>query len=159
MLIRSISCTSTATTLQARARAVMRAQSFSRTGADSTLESSRPLMRRAGSRMTAATTTGPASGAQPASSTPARPPTSGQRRSRCRGSVAKMPAPSIAKVMQVSEDVGAIRVLQRGIAAVQVLASAAVAQQRIGDEKRVARQLGGVQQQRTEIGDVQHRVI
>src|SRR6185437_6676030 len=159
MLIRSISSTSTATTLHACARAVMRSYSFSRTGADNTLESSRPLMRPAGSRTTAATTTGPARGAQPASSTPARSPTSGQRRSMCRGSAAKMLAPSIAKVMQVSEDVGAIRVAQRGIAAVEVVASAAITQQRVGNEERVARQLGGIQQQRTEVRDVQHRVV
>src|SRR5690348_12585832 len=159
MLMRSISSTSTATTLHACARAVMRSYSFSRTAADRTLESSSPLMRRAGSRITAATTTGPAKGAQPASSTPARSATSGQRRSLCRGSVAKMPAPSFGKVMQIPEDVGAVRVAQRGIATVEIVAVAAVAQQRVGDEERIARQVCRVQQQRSEIADVQHRII
>src|SRR5579875_405015 len=157
--MRSISSTSTATTLQACARAVIRAYSFSRVLADSTLESSRPLMRCMGSRMTAATTTGPASGAQPASSTPARSPVSGQRRSRCRGSVAKMPTPSIAEVMQVPEDIGAIGFAQCGIAAIEIVAVATVAQQRVGDEKWIAWQIGRVQQQRTQVTDVEHRVI
>src|SRR6185312_8066547 len=159
MLMRSISSTSTATTLHACARAVMRSYSFSRTAADSTLESSSPLMRRAGSTMNAATTTGPAKGAQPASSTPATSPMSGQRRSLCRGRVAKMPAPSITEVMQASEDVGAIGIAQLDIAAVEIVAVTAVAQQRVGDEERIARQVGGIQQQRRKVTDIEHRIV
>src|SRR5690242_17401292 len=113
-------------------------------------------MRRAGSRMTAATTTGPAKGAQPASSTPARSPISGQRRSLCRGRAANMPALSVAEVMQASEDVGTIGIAQRGVAAIEIVSVATVAQQGVGDEERIARQIGGIQQQRSEVTDVEH---
>src|SRR5690348_11570116 len=125
----------------------MRTYSFSRTGSLSTLESSNPLMRRAGSRITAATTTGPASGAQPASSTPARSGMSGHRRSLRRGEVATSQPSSITKVMQASEYPCAIGVAQRLVAAIEVEAVATVSQQRVGYEERIARNVGCVQQQ------------
>src|SRR5690348_6202134 len=125
----------------------MRTYSFSRTGSLSTLESSNPLMRRAGSRITAAKTTGPASGAQPASSTPARSGMSGQRRSVRRGEVATSQRSSITKVMQVSEHPCAVGIAQCRIPTIEVEAVAPVAQQRVGDEERIARNVGRVQQQ------------
>src|SRR6185312_3254477 len=125
-----------------------------------TLESSSPLMRRAGSRITAATTTGPASGAQPASSTPAKSGEAGQSPSLRRGSVAKKWfGSSIGKVMQRPEYVGAIRIQHGEIAAIQILPLAAFPQQAIGGKKTVLAQAGRVQQQRPGKGDVQHRVI
>src|SRR6185312_14435901 len=124
-----------------------------------TLESSSPLMRRAGSRITAATTTGPASGAQPASSTPARSGDAGQSPSRRRGSVANWRGSSIGKVMQRPEYVGAIRIQHGEIAAIQILPLAAFPQQAIGGKKTVLAQAGRVQQQRSGKRDVQHRII
>jgi hypothetical protein len=54
MLMRSISSTVAYATAQAMARSLMRPASTSRRSAVSTLESARPLMRFAGSRITAA---------------------------------------------------------------------------------------------------------
>src|ERR1700741_3461487 len=70
MLKRSISSTVANATAQAVARSLMRAASTSRRSAVRIFESARPLMRRAGSRITAAAYTGPARGPRPASSTP-----------------------------------------------------------------------------------------
>src|SRR5205814_2936213 len=70
MFSRSISSTVEKATAQAVARSLMRAASTSRRSGVSIFESARPLMRRAGSRMTAAAYTGPASGPRPASSMP-----------------------------------------------------------------------------------------
>ncbi|MBK9657549.1 MAG: hypothetical protein IPO66_19770 [Rhodanobacteraceae bacterium] len=71
MLMRSISSTSTTMIDQASACAWISGINASRRLAVSTLESASPAIGRAGSRMTAATTTGPASGPRPASSMPA----------------------------------------------------------------------------------------
>src|SRR4029079_7706742 len=70
MLMASISSTLANATAQATARSRMRPASSSRRSAVSTFESARPFPRRAGSRITAAAYTGPASGPLPASSTP-----------------------------------------------------------------------------------------
>src|SRR3989338_1517502 len=61
----------TSATAQATARSWIFSESRRRRAAVSFLESSRPGMRRAGSRMTAAATTGPKSAPRPTSSTPA----------------------------------------------------------------------------------------
>src|SRR4051812_2913034 len=70
MFSRSISSTVENATDQASARSLSRAASTWRRSGVSSLESARPLMRRAGSRITAAAYTGPASGPRPASSMP-----------------------------------------------------------------------------------------
>src|SRR5579859_3880292 len=70
MFSRSISSTVANATDQAVARSLMRSARSSRRSGVSTFESARPLMRRAGLRITAAAWTGPASGPLPASSTP-----------------------------------------------------------------------------------------
>src|SRR4051794_34870742 len=72
MLMRSISRTLAAPTATHSARSTMRAASFSRSAAESFLESSTPRMARAsGAMMTAHATTGPARGPRPTSSIPA----------------------------------------------------------------------------------------
>jgi hypothetical protein len=58
-------------TAQVSARVRIFSAAFSRLTAESFLESSSPWMRRLGSRMTAAATTGPNSAPRPASSVPA----------------------------------------------------------------------------------------
>src|ERR1700704_4434239 len=70
MLIRSISSTVAKATDQATARSLIRAASTCLLSGASTLESARPFTRRAGSRITAAAYTGPASGPRPASAAP-----------------------------------------------------------------------------------------
>src|SRR5919198_1874318 len=70
MFSRSISSTVENATDQEIARSLMRSASTSRRSGVRSFESARPLMRRAGSRMTAAAYTGPASGPRPASSMP-----------------------------------------------------------------------------------------
>src|SRR5919205_3944190 len=68
--MRSISSTLAYAMDQAMARSLMRPASTSRRSGVRSLESARPFTRRAGSRITAAAYTGPASGPRPASSTP-----------------------------------------------------------------------------------------
>src|SRR3954468_16895938 len=70
MLRRSISSTVAKAMDHAIARSFILSAKTSRRSGVSTLESSSPLMRRAGLRITAAAYTGPASGPRPASSTP-----------------------------------------------------------------------------------------
>src|SRR5579883_1451706 len=101
------------------------------------------LMRSISSTSTA----GPANGAQPASSTPARSDALGHNASLRRGSVAKMEGSSIGKVMQGSEHVGTIRIQHREIAAVFILSLAPLSQQGVRGEKAVLVQIGRVQQQ------------
>ena len=67
----SISAASAQPSPQARLRARIAVASTSRRAGESTLESASPAIGRDGSRITAAATTGPASGRRPASSTPA----------------------------------------------------------------------------------------
>ena len=71
MLSVSISCTDADPIAQHRARAQIWSNSRSRCKALSFLESASPVIGLRGSRITAAATTGPASGPRPASSTPA----------------------------------------------------------------------------------------
>ena len=71
ILSRSISSHSTNSIRHASARSTISGYSASRRASLSFLESFRPSIGRCGSRMTAATDTGPASGPRPASSTPA----------------------------------------------------------------------------------------
>jgi hypothetical protein len=71
MLMRSISSGSARPTPNASATPSMSATSRSRCAAVSFFESSTPGRRAPGARITAAATTGPASGLIPASSTPA----------------------------------------------------------------------------------------
>jgi hypothetical protein len=71
MLIVSISSTSTNATLQAAAFCLISFASFSREAGSSFFESSMPIIRVPGFKITAAAQTGPASGLIPASSTPA----------------------------------------------------------------------------------------
>jgi hypothetical protein len=70
----------------AQALARISSYSFSRRAAVSFLESARPAIGCRSSRMTAAATTGPASGPRPASSTPATRPGGCQGRQACSGS-------------------------------------------------------------------------
>src|SRR6266849_3344329 len=70
MLSRSISSTLAKATAQAIARCLILPARISRRSGGSTLESASPRTWRAGSRITAAAYTGPASGPRPASSTP-----------------------------------------------------------------------------------------
>ena len=70
MFRRSISSTEATATAQASARSRIATASASRVGSLSCLESASPSMGRAGSRITAAANTAPASGPRPASSTP-----------------------------------------------------------------------------------------
>src|SRR5690349_180069 len=83
MFSSSISCTLAMPTEQHRAFSRILSYSLSRCSAVSCLESFRPRMRLLSSRMTAAATTGPASGPRPASSTPAINPTGSQSRRFC----------------------------------------------------------------------------
>ena len=70
MLMASISSTVASAIAQASAFSRISMASRSRRAAESFFESARPTIGRAGSRITAAATTGPASGPRPASSTP-----------------------------------------------------------------------------------------
>src|SRR5688572_16801651 len=70
MLRRSISSTLACATALASARSTTMRANASRCSALSSFESLRPLIARAGTRITAAANTGPASGPRPASSTP-----------------------------------------------------------------------------------------
>ena len=88
MFSASISAASAQATAQAVARAATASASRARAAAPSVLESASPATGRPGSRITAAATTGPASGPRPASSTPAT------RRPPSRGSVLTTPAPA-----------------------------------------------------------------
>ncbi len=71
MLIASISAASARPSAQASAWSRISAASTSRRRAESFFESASPAIGRAGSRITAAAITAPASGPRPASSTPA----------------------------------------------------------------------------------------
>ena len=75
MLTRSIVSWSTTPTPTASARSWITAKSSSRRSGVRSLESARLATRRSGARITAAATTGPASGPLPASSIPATRPT------------------------------------------------------------------------------------
>ena len=102
MLSASISATSASAIAHASARSRITTASSSRRGADSSLESRSPAIGRAGSRITAAATTGPASGPRPASSIPAirRPVVSASRalrRSSWRGTGAFTRRPARAR--------------------------------------------------------------
>ena len=79
----SISSRSAQPTPQASARLRMMGASRARSAGVRTFESARPRMRRRGSRITAAATTGPASGPRPASSTPATRARSRSLQCRC----------------------------------------------------------------------------
>src|SRR3954471_4135630 len=78
MLSVSISSTLACAIEQQRAFSQIRSNSRSRCNGVRTFESARPRMRLVSSRMTAAATTGPASGPRPASSTPAIRPSGSQ---------------------------------------------------------------------------------
>src|SRR5258705_5276698 len=96
MLMRSISWADAAPMPTARARAWIRAASFSRSAPVSFLESSTPRMARASGGMTTAhATTGPASGPRPTSSIPAR---RGPRETRSsRSTVLQRGMPGVAR--------------------------------------------------------------
>src|SRR5688572_21638526 len=79
----SISATSAQATDHAIAPPRILIASSARSSGSTTLESRMPRMRRRGSRITAAATTGPASGPRPASSTPARKPSRTRLNASC----------------------------------------------------------------------------
>jgi len=79
MLMRSISAALASAMHQASAFSLISAASASRRFSVSFLESLRPAIGRAGSRITAAAVTGPASGPRPASSMPQTRPSSNRR--------------------------------------------------------------------------------
>src|SRR4051812_37942670 len=138
MLMRSMSSTPIVTILNAMARSRIRAASTSRRSGVSTLESASPLMRRAGSRITAATTTGPANGPRPASSTPA--------------------IRSLMYGLQVLKNVILVGIEHALVLAVQIHAVTALAQQRIGLEENILGHAGDVQYQRAGKADVERGI-
>src|SRR5512143_1121804 len=142
MFSRSMSSTPIAITLKASARERILASSFSRRAAVRIFESASPLMRRRGSRITAATTTGPASGPRPASSTPAT-----------------RPSGSIMQNAEFVEDVVLVRAEHALVGAIQVEAFAALAHQRVGGEEVVLLHPGDIQDQAAGEADVERRII
>src|SRR5579884_769307 len=142
MLCRSMSSTLTSTTLNASARSRMRAASAARRAGPSTFESASPRMRRAGSSITAATTTGPASGPRPASSTPAVSGGHG----------------SIMQRLELVKDVIVIGIEQALVGAIQIGAMATFAQQRVGLEQGILRHAGDIQDQRAGEAEIERRI-
>src|ERR1700681_2490220 len=120
----------------------MRASSTSRRAAVRIFESASPRMRRAGSRITAATTTGPASGPRPASSTPA---------------VSRGGRGSVMQGADTLENIVMVRVDQRFVLAVDVGPIAAFTQQGVGLKEHVLFHSGDIQDQRTAETQVERR--